>query len=385
MPTEIAGLRIQADTTTAWLAMPKRVQLSLWDAADPIVDTNLFGFPLPDYRLFSHGMQAYNESVHLGHRDGDPAGQRFPHNYGVDLAGYEGQQKVVSSITGVVVQADPREGDLSIQDDRGLILYYGHLDSILAGITNGAPVQRGQWVGMLGRRGGSGNFSHLHVGIFLSEADRAADRLSRNLNLYPWLVAAYQATAAPGPHAVAGPHQTVLTGDRVQFDGRNSLFTQTGIASFRWEFHDGTTVNGPVAEKVYKQPGCYMAALWIKDRQGAVDVDFCRIRVFTRSAPEKIVPTFFVTYTPAAEVAVNDSVNFRIWPQGTSIEPIQIDFGDGTRIRDYRPFSALHHKFTTPGIHIATVTGEAGGLPVTQKVKVVCNQTNIKQKPTQPN
>jgi murein DD-endopeptidase MepM/ murein hydrolase activator NlpD len=163
MPTETAGLRIQADTTSAWLDMPKRAQFSLWDASDPIVDTNLFRFPLPDYRLFSHGVQAYNEPVHLGHKDGDPAGQRFYHNYGVDLAGYEGRQKVLSCIDGTVVQADSRDGNFAVRDDRGLILYFGHLDSILAGIKPGAAVQRGQWIGMLGRRGASGNFSHLHV------------------------------------------------------------------------------------------------------------------------------------------------------------------------------------------------------------------------------
>lgn len=54
-PIEIGGLRLQVDTTSAWLAMGKRVQLSLWDAADPVVDTALFGFPLRRYALFSQG------------------------------------------------------------------------------------------------------------------------------------------------------------------------------------------------------------------------------------------------------------------------------------------------------------------------------------------
>jgi murein DD-endopeptidase MepM/ murein hydrolase activator NlpD len=216
MPTEVGGVRIQADTTSAWLEIPKRVQFSLWDASDPIVDTALFCFPLPGYRLFSHGMQAYNEPVHLGHRDGDPAGQRFYHNYGVDLAGYEGRQKVLSCIDGIVVQTNPAEGDLSIRDDRGFVLYYGHLDSILPEIKVGTAVKRGQWVGMLGRRGASGNFSHLHVGTFLSKSATAEGHLNRNLNLYPWLVAAYQQESGTNLYAalpevvraeVCAPHQ----------------------------------------------------------------------------------------------------------------------------------------------------------------------------------
>jgi murein DD-endopeptidase MepM/ murein hydrolase activator NlpD len=371
MPTEIDGLRIQADTTSEWLDIPRRVQFSLWDASDPIVDTNLFCFSLPGYRFFSHGMQAYNEPVHLGDRDGDPQGQRFYHNYGVDLAGYEGRQKVLSCISGTVVRKDPGQGSLFIRDDRGFILYYGHLDSILSGIKVGSAVSRGQWIGMLGKRGASGNFSHLHVGAYLSESAMNMDRLNRNLNLYPWLVTAYQHENTTNLYAVARPHKMALTGDKVLFDGSNSIYYKSNITSFKWEFHDGTSIDGPVAGKVYNKPGCYIASLWVKNAHGDIDVDFCKVKVFSRSAPEGVIPTLFVTYYPSAQVYVDDPVNFRLWPQGMEVENIQIDFDDGTIIRNYRAYSAVTHKFKTPGIHIATVTGTAGDLPVMQKVKVV--------------
>ncbi len=368
MPTVTGGLRIQADTTSAWLKIPKRVQFSLWDAADPIVDTNRFGFPLPDYRLFSHGMQAYNEPVHLGHRDGDPAGQRFYHNYGVDFAGYEGRQKVRSCIDGVVVQADSRSGDLSIQDDQGFIVYFGHLDAILSDVRVGAAVKRGQWVGMLGRRGASGNFSHLHVGYVLDASQRSSNR---TLNLYPWLVTAYEAEHGAELRAVARPHKTVLTGDSVRFDGTSSLGVGASGASFTWKFHDSTSADGPEAEKVYEKAGCYIATLWIKDRHGHTDVDFCKVKVFSRPDPEKVVPTLFVTYTPSAEVFAEQPVSFRIWPQGGHVADIRVDFGDGMIVEDYRPYSAIIHTYANAGIHIVTVTGRAGGLPVAQKTKVV--------------
>jgi murein DD-endopeptidase MepM/ murein hydrolase activator NlpD len=374
MPTQAEGLRIQADTTSAWLKIPKHVQFSLWDASDPIVDANLFCFPLPGYRLFSHGMQAYNEPVHLGHRDGDPQGQRFYHNYGVDLAGYEGRQKVLNCIDGVAVQVDREQGSLSIRDDRGFILNYGHLDSILSGIKVGSPVRQGQWVGMLGRKGASGNFSHLHVGAYLSESAMNMDRSNRNLNLYPWLVAAYEKDSGTNLFAMARPHKTALTGDKVLFDGSNSIFLKSNIVSFKWEFHDGTSANGPMAEKVYDRPGCYIAALWVKDNHGVADVDFCKVKVFSRSAPEGVIPTLFVTYYPSTEVCVDEPVNFRVWPQGMEVEHIQIDFGDGTILRDYHSYSAITHKFRKPGIYVVTVTGTAGKLPVTQKVKIVVHQ-----------
>ncbi|MBN1417964.1 MAG: PKD domain-containing protein [Planctomycetes bacterium] len=370
MPTETRGVRIQADTTSGWLDMPKRVQFSVWDATDPIVDTDRFGFPLAGYRLFSHGMQAYNEPVHLGDRDGDPKGQRFYHNYGVDLAGYERRQKVLSAIDGVVIGAHPGEGDLLIRDDRGVVVHFGHLDAILSGIREGARVERGQWVGMLGRRGPSGNFSHLHVGVFLSEADLGANRSARNLNLYPWLVAAYRAEAGPSLLAVARPHKMALAGDNVLFDGSNSMAGGSEIVSYRWEFHDGTRAEGPRAEKVYEKPGCYMASLRVEDASGRADVDVCKVKVYSRSKPEDVIPTLFATYEPSANVPVDRPVCFRIWPQGGHIPDIRIDFGDGAVVQGYEPYSGILHAFADPGIHIVTVTGTAGGLPVTQKVKV---------------
>ena len=107
MPSVAQGLRVQVDTTSAWGDLPKQVQFSLWDASDPIVDTRRFGFPLRDYQLFCHGTQAYNEVVHLGAGDGDPVGQRFHHDYGVDLAGFEGHEEVVSAVEGKIIKFWP--------------------------------------------------------------------------------------------------------------------------------------------------------------------------------------------------------------------------------------------------------------------------------------
>jgi len=83
-----------------------------------------------------------------------------------------------------------------------------------------------------------------------------------------------------------------------------------------------------------------------------------------------------VTCKPSREVGVNEPVNFRLWPQGAGVENIQIDFGDGAKIQDYRPYSALTHRFTKPGLQVVTVTGAAGALPVTQKVKVIVREAS---------
>jgi PKD repeat protein len=160
----------------------------------------------------------------------------------------------------------------------------------------------------------------------------------------------------------------------VEFDGANSVAKGSNIASYRWEFHDGTHADGPKAEKVYNKPGCYIATLWIQDDRGSVDVDFSRVKVFSDPKPEAVIPTLFVTYKPAGIVRVGQPVSFRIWPQGRPVESIEVDFGDGERLKDYRPYSAISHTYRKPGTRIVTVTATPGGLPVTQKVSVIVQE-----------
>jgi murein DD-endopeptidase MepM/ murein hydrolase activator NlpD len=371
MPSEVKGLRIQADTTNRWMDLPKRVQFSLWDASDPIVDTDLFVFPLAGYGLFSQGTQGYNEPVHLGHRDGDPAGQQFYHNYGFDMAGFEGRDEVLACVDATVIGVYPDVGTLILEDDRGIIFEYGHMDRILPEIKVGSEVKRGQKLGLLGRRGGSGNFSHVHVGTYLSKEDLAAGRNCRNLNLYPWLMEAFRKASGQTLFAVARPHHAVRTGETVRFDGTRSLAYGSKIKTFRWEFHDGTSVDRARAEKVYDRPGTYMAALWVEDERGLRDVDFCKVKVYSSDKVEDVMPILFLSYSPSRALRAGQTVYFRGWPQGAEAGPIRLDFGDGTVIENYTPYSEVSHSFQNRGIHIVTGTTTAEGFSVTQKLKVI--------------
>jgi murein DD-endopeptidase MepM/ murein hydrolase activator NlpD len=378
MPTEIAGLRIQADTTAGWGNVPKQVQFSLWDAADPIVDTRRFGFPLRRFRLFSQGTQAYNEPVHLGAGDGDPKGQRFYHDYGFDLAGFEGREEVVSATEGKVVAFWPSRKDLCsvlVRDGNGLVWEYGHLSAAAREIVLGASLTRGQKIGTLGRTGPSGNFSHLHLGTFLSLRKGAPERPNRRLNLYPWLVTAYQAAHPRGVLAVARPHQACLTGKTITLDGTNSLaFGGRRIVEWRWALPDGRTIRQARAQQQFDRPGAYVAALWVRDDQGAEDVDFCQIKAFSSSGPEKAMPHIFMTYTPTQDVRPDQPLTFRFWFQGDGAGPIEVDFGDGTRLADYKSYAEVRHGFKAPGVHVVTARCEARGKPVMQKLKVIVSR-----------
>jgi len=382
MPTEIDGLRLQADTTSGYGNIEKRVQLSLWDAADPIVDATRFVFPLQNYRLFSHGTQAYNEPVYLGTGDDDPAGQKFYHDYGFDMAGFEGGEPVFSAIEGDVVYFWPNRDNICsilVQDRNGFVLEHVHLNAVEPNIVLNTHVAAGEKIGTLGKTGPSGNFSHLHVGTYLQLGDTSLkpgdpDNPNRRLNLYPWLVTAYQAVHPKGLLAVARPHHIVLAGDKIVFDGSNSLvWGGNKITRWSWEFPDGQTVDQVRAEKVFDRPGSYVATLRIKDNQGNEDVDFCQIKVFSRDNTEKNMPHIFMSYTPTEDIRPNEPVRFRFWRQGTDGRSMRVVFSDGTQLDAYQSDSEFTHAFKNPGLYIVTAQCDVDGKPMMQRLKVVVN------------
>ena len=190
--------------------------------------------------------------------------------------------------------------------------------------------------------------------------DLDVDNRNRRLNFYPWLVTAYQAQHPKGLLAVARPHHIALTGEKVVLDGSNSLAWGGGkIVQWRWILPDGQKVEQAKAETTFDRPGAYVATLWVKDDAGNEDVDFCQVKVYTKDKPEKGMPHIYMTYTPTEDIRPDQPVRFRFWVQGNVGGPIRVDFGDGTKVEDYKPYSELSHRFKTPGIHVVTAQCEA--------------------------
>ncbi len=185
---------------------------------------------------------------------------------------------------------------------------------------------------------------------------------------------AYQAVHPKGLLAVARPHHIVLAGDKIVFDGSNSLvWGGNKITQWRWEFPDGQTVDQVRAEKVFDRPGSYVATLRVKDNQGNEDVDFCQFKVFSRENTEKNMPHIFMSYVPTEDIRPNEPVRFRFWMQGTDSRPMRVIFSDGTKLDEYQSDSEFTHAFKTPGLYIVTAQCDVDGKPMMQKLKVVVN------------
>ncbi|MDD5712313.1 MAG: CocE/NonD family hydrolase, partial [Smithellaceae bacterium] len=81
------------------------------------------------------------------------------------------------------------------------------------------------------------------------------------------------------PVAEAGADKTALTGQSVAFDGSASQDPDGTITSYRWDFGDGTGVDGDQASHNYGAAGSFTAALTVTDDKGATASDTCVVTV----------------------------------------------------------------------------------------------------------
>jgi murein DD-endopeptidase MepM/ murein hydrolase activator NlpD len=382
MPTEISGIKIQADTTDGRLSsIPKNVQFSIWDATDPIIDTAYFSFPIENYVLFSHGTQSYNEVVHLGSIDDTPIGPNFFHNYGEDFGGYEGEHNILSWTDGEVVAFWPDERNkcgIKIKGPSNIYWEFLHLDSVAPGVAVGSILNKGDLIGKLGKTGPSGNFAHLHLGLLDYDT---IWREIRYINLYPWIVSIYEAQFGKNLYAVARPHKIGMVGETITFDGTKSLAFNSTVQSYKWTFDDGLEIKAATAKRTFDLPGCYSAVLKITDNRGNEDIDFCTVTIFNSDVLDsmKFIPRIYMTYFPTMNIRAGENIRFRCWVQGKSGSlsktKFNLDFGDGTILNDCNSYAAINHSFQKEGIHIVKAYATINGLDITQRIKVVIPQT----------
>ncbi len=121
------------------------------------------------------------------------------------------------------------------------------------------------------------------------------------------------------PTADAGPDQA-LTASVVRFDGSGSADPDGSIASYQWEFGDGTTATGPQVSHAYRAPGEYEVTLVVRDDSGAPlnqarDTMFVTINAvpLADAGPDIIV-------TPNQPVALD--AGFSVDPDGAISETI---------------------------------------------------------------
>ncbi len=344
LPVTCAGVQIDCPVTKGYLeknggqnpwALLKDARLRLWPAGSPWIARDTFVYPAKQ-RWFASHTQMANEPVYVD--GGDlPAKKEIYYHFGLDIGGSEGLVDVVSATEGVVTSsgnevlagqapdapAEPRYDNVYILDARGWYCRYSHLKFIDPAVRPGARIARGQKLGVLGKEGGSGGWSHLHFDIWA----RQPSGLWGIEEGYAFLWQSYQREHPRELAAVARPHALVWAGQKVLLDGSRS---QGRGLRHEWTFTEGGSAAGERVQRAYLKPGTYSEILKVTDDAGRVDYDFMPVQVIDRAHPDKPPPTIHASYAPTFGIRPGDPVVFKVRTFRDKAGGETWDFGDGS-------------------------------------------------------
>ena len=358
-------------STDAW-GLAKDARLRLWPAGSPWMNPGTFVFPLRQ-RWLASSTQMANEPCYVDAAESLRPGKVYYH-WGLDFGGCEGLTEVLAATDGLVVSSgkavlpgykdtpvSPRYDVIYVLDVRGWYYRYSHLHTIDATIRPGTRVRAGQRLGLLGKEGGSGGWTHLHFDIY----SRQPSGKWGCQEAYAFVWDAYQRQHHPPLVAVARPHQLVLTGQKVTLDAGRS-WSAGKIARYQWTFTDGTTAEGAKVERTYSRPGYHSEILKITDAEGHVDYDFAIVIAVDREHRDRLPPSVHVTHHPTLGIRPGDAVTFKGRTFGTRVGQETWDFGDGTPAVQTQSdgnavplakdgYVVLTHRFQKPGQYLVRV------------------------------
>lgn len=368
------GYLAQSSKGNAW-ALEKDARFRLWPGGSPWIDPNSFTYPVR-LRWFASDTQMANVPTFVDGGDRPNRGHIYYH-HGLDFGGAEGLVDVLAATEGLVVSAGdavlkghedspvrPRYDVIYILDSRGWYYRYSHLQMIATAVRPGYRVGQGERIGLLGKEGGSGGWSHLHFSI----SARQPSGSYGTLNAYPFAWQAYQRQYQPSVVAVARPHHLVWTDESVALDGRKSWSRTGSVLGHQWNLSDGSNAQGSTLKRSYARPGEYSEILRVSDDSGQVAYDFAVVQVLDRDHPERMPPAMHAAFAPTMGIQVGDPVTFKVRSFRTQVPQEVWDFGDGSppvtvhsdgnaQVHSLDGYAVTTHIFSHPGDYIVTVMG----------------------------
>jgi len=142
-----------------------------------------------------------------------------------------------------------------------------------------------------------------------------------------------------------------LTGTQVSFSGAGSSDSDGWIASYSWQFGDGTTASGSSTQHAYSAPGTYTVRLTVSDNQGATDTT---TRTITVNPPANQAPNASFSFSPSSP-STGTQVSFNGAGSSDSdgwIASYSWQFGDGTTASG----SSTQHAYGSPGTYTVRLT-----------------------------
>jgi murein DD-endopeptidase MepM/ murein hydrolase activator NlpD len=343
LPLTVGGVQIDCPITRGYNAdsgedswgLEKDARLRLWPAGSPWINPGTFVYPLKQ-RWFATSTQFSNEPTYVDGGDKPDRKKIYYHN-DLDFGGCEGLTEVVAATDGLVVSVSektlpgysltpvrPRYDVVYLLDERGWYYRYSHLHTIDPAIQMGSRVKMGQRIGILGKEGASGGWTHLHFGI----KSRQPSGKWGTQEAYAFAWEAYQRENKPAIIAVARPHHFIRAGETITLDASKSWTSSGTIKSHDWTFTDGKTASGAKIERTYSKPGAYSEILKVTNDAGNVSYDFAIVQVIG-SDEKNLPPTIHPTFWPTTGLKPGTEITFKVRTFRTTGGETW-DFGDGT-------------------------------------------------------
>ena len=379
LPRMVGGVQVDCPITRGYNAnsgedswgLEKDARLRLWPAGSPWIEPGTFVYPLKQ-RWFATMTQFSNEPTYVDGGDKPDRAKIYYHN-DLDFGGCEGLTEVVAATDGLVVSVAnktldgysltpvrPRYDVVYLLDERGWYYRYSHLHTIDAGITLGSRVKMGQKIGILGKEGASGGWTHLHFGI----KSRQPSGKWGTQEAYAFAWEAYIKEQKPDVIAVARPHHFIRAGETITLDGTKSWAASGQIASYTWTFTDGSTSSEATLTRTYTQPGSYSEQLKVTDAAGHTSYDFAIVQVIGTDA-KHLPPTIHPTFHPTQHLKPGQPITFKVrtfrdhggetWEFGDGTPPVNVTSDGNAKPLAKDGYAITEHAFAKAGDHIVTV------------------------------
>lgn len=381
LPVTVGNVQIDCAITKGHLengdhwALDADARLRLWPAGSPWIRPDTFTYPVEQKWFASYTLMA-NE---IGD-DERPADTSIYYHWGLDTGGADQLVDVLAATDARVVSAGdavwesaelpppvrPRYDVVYLRDGRGWYYRYSHLDSIDPSVRPGAEVRQGQKIGVLGKEGASGGWSHLHFDVV---APQPSGRYGIREG-YAFLWQAYRQQYDPKLQAVARPHQLVWTDEPIVLDGSRSWSAggPDHIKRYEWTLTDGSTASGPTVQHSYPRPGTYSEILKITDDEGRIDYDFAFVQVVDREFPDRQAPRVHAAYWPTFGIKPGDEITFKVrsfrvqpdegrerWDFGDSSPTVEVQSDGNANPRAKDGYAVTTHRYQRPGHYLVSI------------------------------
>ena len=384
LPIEAAGVQIDCPIVAGctekdknpW-SLDKAARLRVWPAGSPWIQPGTLVYPARQ-RWFATDTQMANEPVFVDGGE-QPNRKSIYYHWGLDVGGTEALVEVIAATDGVVMSSGtqavtgelpppvrPRADVVYVRDARGWFYRYSHLHTIDASIQPGVKVAMGQRIGLLGKEGGSGGWTHLHFDISLMQPSGRYGII----DAYALLWQVYHAQHKTQLQAVARPHHFTGVGQPVQLSGQRTWSRQGPghIRSYQWILSDGSQASGCTVARTYGRPGVYSEILKVTDADGRIDYDFAVVQVVDPQHPDQLPPSIHATYWPSFDLKPNDEITFKVrsFRIGRTEGRERWDFGDGTPAVEVQSdgnavklakdgYAVTTHRYQRPGHYLVSV------------------------------